>query len=414
MRVDELLAAGDVGKVAGGLGCGVEAADVRHHDGGVDAPCGHELEGLLHVVDVAAGGAHDVRGVVVHVVEVDRSRELRIGGAGEEVEAAVAAEDGAGLRDDRGNGSVAEYVVVAGAAGESAQVRDGIVDRGGVDEHDLDARLGEHLLGREELGGAVEARLVDVGDHHAGGAHVAMDRIGERAEAHRARAGHDGEVAALADAHAVDVVGHRGMVGGVERADRAAHGLDERRLVVGLAVIGEEAVGVEDLHRKDAVGGVSAAELVGVAGRIHGALVVEGGLDGELLAGLVEVLVLGSHLDDIAGELVAGDDRVLGDVLGHALVLRSELRHLVRRHADRVGHDAHEHLVVLDLRELELVDAQVHRAVHPDCLGLHSGHLPVRLSVQYQLTVILIVKRVVSTGNRKVDKSKNICTNDLH
>ena len=199
-----------------------------------------------------------------------------------------------------------------------------------------------------------------------------MQGVGEGPQAHRAGAGHDREVAALLDAHVVLVDAHVRVVGGMEGTDRAAHGLGERGLVVRLALVHEEATAVEDLVREDAVGGVTAAELVGVAGRVHGALVVERGLDGELLAGLVLVGVLGAHLDDVARKLVPGDGGMVGDIGVDPLVGSAEGRHLIGGHADGVRDHLHENLVLFDLGKLELVDPDVVRRVQScrPCLHL--------------------------------------------
>ena len=68
---------------------------------------------------------------------------------------------------------------------------------------------------------------------------------------------------------------------------------------------------------------------------------------------------------------MAGDGRVLSRVRMHALVLGAQLGHLVGGHADRVRYYLHEHLVVLDGGKVELLKAQIHRAVKPYCLCLH-------------------------------------------
>ena len=376
--VDELLAAGDAGEVAGGLGRCVEAADVGDHNGRVNAAGSGELQGLDHVCRVATGGAHNVGRVVVNVVEVDRCHEGGVGRAGEEVQAAVTAEDQAGLLDDRGDRRVAQHVVEALATGDGAQLGHGVLHVARVHEVELDARLLLDLCGREEALGAVKAVLVDVGHDEQARLAVTVQRIGEGAQAHRARTGGDGEVATLDDAHLMGVDTHLGVVGGVQGANGAGQGLGERGLIICLALVDQEAVGGEDLLGKDAIGGVSAAELIGVARGVHGARVVDSGLDGELLSGVIEVGVRGTHLD-----------RVCGCILVDALVVGAQLRHLIGGHADRVGDDLDEHLVVLDGGQLELLEPQIHRRVKPDAFCLHVA------SFLFHVTLTLTALRVV-------------------
>ena len=144
------------------------------HDGGVDATGSGEFEGLDHVVGVATGGAHDVGGAVVHVVEVDLGGELVVGGAGEEVKAAVAAQDVGAEGDYGSDRCVAEHVVIAGAVGEVEQRLGGIVDGAGVHEVKVDTVDLLNLLGREERGGAVQASLVDIAHNNHGGLDVTV------------------------------------------------------------------------------------------------------------------------------------------------------------------------------------------------------------------------------------------------
>ena len=369
--VDQLLAAGDLGQVEGGLARGVQPADVGDHDGRVQPALGGHPEGFQHIGGVAAGGAHDVGGVVVDVVEVHLGAELFVGRPGEEVQAAVPAQDGRGLGDHRRHRRVAQHVVIALAAADGQQFGHRVGQFAGIDKVQLDA-LGGPLLRREEAGRAVEAVLVDVGDHHHRGVDVAVERVGQRAQAHRAGAGHDGQAAVLLDAHLVGVDAHLGVVGGVEGADRAAHRVGQGGFVVGLAGVFQHAAALHHLGGQDAVGGVAAAELVGVAGAPHGALVVEGGLDGELHAGLILVLVFRAHLDDIAGELVAHDGGVLGHVGVDPLVAGAEDGALVGGHADGVGHHLDQDLVLLDGGQLKGIDPQVVGGVQTQGFRFHN------------------------------------------
>ena len=231
------------------------------------------------------------------------------------------------------------------------------------------------FLDREQLLGAGETVLVDVGHNDHGRAHVAVQRVGQRAEAHRARTREDGQLAALADAHFVLIDAHAGVEAGVERTDAAAHRFREGRFVIGLALVFEQAAQLHDLGRDDAVGRVSAEELVRVAGGPHGALVVERGLEGELHAGLELVRVLCADLDDVARKFVAHDRRMLGNVLMDALVLYAEDGALIGGHADAVGHDLDQDLVVLDLGQLKFLQTKVVCGVQADCFCFHNARL---------------------------------------
>ena len=147
-----------------------------------------------------------------------------------------------------------------------------------------------------------------------------MQCVGQSTQTHGACTGQNRQLATLLDAHIVMVHTHLGVVGGVESTDGAAHRLGQRSLVVSTALVLQQAAQFHDLGRDDAVGGVAAEELVGVAGAPHGALVVQGGLQGELHAGLELVLMRLAHLDDITGELVTHDGGVLGYIRMHTLV----------------------------------------------------------------------------------------------
>ena len=209
-----------------------------------------------------------------------------------------------------------------------------------------------------------------------------MQRVGKRTKAHGAGTGGDGKVATLANAHLVGVDAHLRVIGGIEGANRAGQRLSQGGLIVRLALVHKEAVGGKDLLGQDAVGGVTAAELVGVARRVHRALVVDCGLDHELLARLVQIGVLGANLHDVAGKLMARDGRMLRRIGVDALVVGAELGHLVGGHANRVGDDLNQHLVIGDLGKLKLLQTQIHSGVEPDCLSLHRNSFLLSFLVQ--------------------------------
>ncbi len=226
MRIDELLATRYFREVERCLGSGIKPTDVRNHDRGIYPPRSGELEGFDHVSGIASSCAHDMRRVVMDVIEVHLSRELFVCWASEEVQAAITTENRTRKRYDSRYWSVAEDVVVTLAACQVAQLSCWIISVG-VFEIKLNAGLFLYLLWREELGGSIKPVLVDVGyDYHARGA-VAVEGIGEGTQAHGACACDDGEVASLLDAHLMDIDAHMGVISGVKRANRAAHRLCE-------------------------------------------------------------------------------------------------------------------------------------------------------------------------------------------
>ena len=310
----------------------------------------------------------------MYVVEIQLGGELRVGRAGEEIQATVAAEHVARQFNDLRHRRIAEHIIKAGAAGQGAQFGGRICHVRGVDKVQFNAVLG-CLLDREQLRSTREALSVDIGHDHERGAHVAVQCIGQCAKAHRACCGEQRELAAFADAHFVLIHAHAGVEAGVERADAAAHRLSEGCFVIRLALVFEQAAQLHDLSRDDAVGRVAAEEFIRVAGRPHGALVVERGLQGELHAGLELVRMLCADLDNIARKLMAHDGRVVGDVLVDTLVLGAEDRALVGRHADAVGHDLDQDLIVFDLGQFEFVQTKVVGCMQTDGFCFHNKTL---------------------------------------
>ena len=368
--VDEFLAALDFGEVEGGVGGGVESADVGDHHGGVDGAVAHELESLLDVVGGAAAGADDVGGGVVDVVEVEAGGEGGVGGAGEEVEAAVLAEDGVALLDDGCDGRHDEDVVVALAVGEGLESFDGVF--AGVEIDEPDAVLGG-VFGSEDGGGAAEACVVDVGDDEEPWSARAVDEVVDESESHGAGAGEAGAGAALDDAHVVVVGAGVGVVLGVAGADDAAHGFAEAGLEEGVAGVFEEAADLHDAGGDADVGGVAADGGEGVSGGVHGAMVVDGGLDAEEVAGLELVGPLGADLEDASGEFVSEDGGVSVAVVGDALVVGAGLGGLVAGHADGVADDFGDDAVVTAGWQLEGLQTEVHLAVDTKGGGLHMA-----------------------------------------
>ena len=206
-----------------------------------------------------------------------------------------------------------------------------------------------------------------------------MQRIRQRTQTHRARTGHDSQLAALLDAHFVVINTHLGVISGVERTDRAAHRLGKRRLVVGTPLVLEQAAKFHNLSRNDAVGRIAAEELVGVSGAPHRALVIERRLQRELHARLELILMLRANLDDITRKLVTHDGRMLGNIGMHALVLGTKDRALVGGHADAVGYDLDQDFVVTDFRQLKGIQTQIIRSMQTYSPCFHNNNSPLSL-----------------------------------
>ena len=89
LGINDLLAARQLGQLHDGL-----AYIIQAHDVGSDLGQIHHLvfdadNGILHVLGVAAAGAHEMGGIVVNIVEIDGGRKLGIGRTGKEVQAAI-------------------------------------------------------------------------------------------------------------------------------------------------------------------------------------------------------------------------------------------------------------------------------------------------------------------------------------
>ena len=243
----------------------------------------------------------------------------------------------------------------------------------------LDAVLLLDLGRREQRLGACQTVLVHIGHNDHGRTDVTVQRIRQRTQTHRTGTCHDGQLSALFNTHFVVINTHLGVISGVERTDRAAHRLGKRRLVVGTPLVLEQAAKFHNLSRNDAVGRIAAEELVGVSGAPHRALVVERRLQRELHARLELILMLRANLDDIARKLVTHDGRMLGNIGMHALVLGTKDRALVGGHADAVGYDLDQNLIITDFRQLKGIQTQIIRSMQTYSPCFHNNNSPLSL-----------------------------------
>ena len=107
--------------------------------------------------------------------------------------------------------------------------------------------------------------------------------------------------------------------------------------------------------RNNNIGSVAADVLIGVSRSCQTALVVQSRLDGEFLTLLELMCPFCSYLYQVTAELMADDNRMLFDIFRNTLVILALHCCLVGGHADAVGYDSCQDLVVLDLRKLVLV-----------------------------------------------------------
>ena len=392
MGVDEALAAGYDGKVERRLRGGGEAADMGYHDLGVEETAGDPVDGVGHVLHVAAGVGDDMVHHVVDVVEVEHGGELLVGGAGKEVEASAEGEQVGALRDERRDGGEEEDVVVA-AAGRRRVRGVGLVhevvgleqsnrvgDVARIDEVQVDAVQGAvgAAVGvgeAEDLRRAGEAGVINVRDNEAPrtlfGA-VACDV--DAAEAHCAAPGEEEHGSAVGDAHVVGVRVEGVVVVGAEGRDDARNRLGKGALEEGIAVIREQAAHLDDDGRNVDVRRFAAVGMPGVAHRLQ--LVagdVEGGLDADALARVELGAPLRADLADDSRDFMSGNDGVLRDVVGDALVSCAEGNGLVVAHADRVGHDFDDDAVLAGFLQFDVLESGVLGAVQSPCLSIHCA-----------------------------------------
>ena len=99
---------------------------------------------------------------------------------------------------------------------------------------------------------------------------------------------------------------------------------------------------------------------------------------------------------------------LLGDVLGHALVLGALDRRLVRRHADAVGNDVGQDLVVPDRGQVEGLQSQVVLAVEP---GLGRGEGGTRESARQEVRQSPEMSCFCWKARRELENANVIVTN---
>ena len=163
------------------------------------------------------------------------------------------------------------------------------------------------------------------------------------------------------------------MIVCVEAANDTAHCLGKASEIECLTVVGKETTKLHNLVGDDYVCSAATDIVIGISGSCKAALVVDCGLDGELVSCLKLILPLCAYLDDLTAELVTENDGVLCNVIGNSLVACTLKCCLVGGHANAVGNNASEDLALVDCGELELLCAKVVNAVKSDCSCFHTA-----------------------------------------
>ena len=148
-----------------------------------------------------------------------------------------------------------------------------------------------------------------------------MERIVDSTQTHGADTCKNGAFAALYYAHFMNIAALRCVILRVEAAHYAALRLGQRAAEEGLAGILEQAVVFHYHCRNDNIGGVSADIAVAVSGSCKRALVIDGGLNGELIPCLELICPFAAHLYYFAAELVTDYYRILCNIIGDALMV---------------------------------------------------------------------------------------------
>ena len=89
--------------------------------------------------------------------------------------------------------------------------------------------------------------------------------------------------------------------------------------------------------------------------------------------------MLRANLDDIARKLVTHDHGVFMHVLGHALMLFAQHGALVGGHADAVGYDLDQNLIIADFRQLKGIQTQIIRSMQTYSPCFHNNNSPLSL-----------------------------------
>ena len=85
LGVNDLFAAGQLGQLHNGFADIVQTHDMGGNLGKVNDLVFNTDNGILHILGIAAAGANEMGGIVVHIIEIDGGGEFGIRRTGEEV-----------------------------------------------------------------------------------------------------------------------------------------------------------------------------------------------------------------------------------------------------------------------------------------------------------------------------------------
>ena len=230
-----------------------------------------------------------------------------------------------------------------------------------------------------------------------------MDSIVDSAQTHGAGTGKNGHLATDGDAHVMDIAAGGSVVVGMITADDAAHGLSQGTVEISFIVVGQQAAALHNFVGNDDVGSIAADMGIGVTGSGQAALIVHSGLDGELVAGLELVSPSSANFHDLAAELMADDNRILSHIVGNALVVGALDSSLVRGHADAVGNNMGQDLIVLNLGKLKLLQSQVVDTVDTNCFSLHNCILLYHNFLNFRAIFTYIFKDILTISSGSVN-----------
>ena len=174
----------------------------------------------------------------------------------------------------------------------------------------------------------------------------------------------------------MDIAAQTGVVHRVESTDNAAHGFGQRAIEICIGIIVQQVVGQKRFNGDIGILRITAAILIGITGRHLRTLIEMCGLDCKTLTGLVLMLPVFTDLGDHAAEFMADNGRMFSNIIGHALMLGTLNGRLIRAHADGIRNDLDLNVVRADLRQLDLLEAQIHLTVDSNSFCLHVLHLP--------------------------------------
>ncbi len=153
------------------------------------------------------------------------------------------------------------------------------------------------------------------------------------------------------------------VVAGMHSSNHAGQRLAQRSRIESRTLVRQETTHLHHFGRDDDVGRVPTDVAIGISRSgqqsYRTVLIVEGGLDGELVTRLELILPLGTDLDDLSGKLMADDRGIISDVTRNSLVVETLMGRLVGRHAKAVADNLRKDFIILHLGEFELLETKV-------------------------------------------------------